>query len=297
MARQRFIKPGFFLHGELYDAEAASGLPLRVAFAGLWTQADRRGVFRCKPRELKSAVLPYDPVDMADVIAALESAGFIRTYEVDGKTYGFIPTLTDHQSFHKDEKPSADPGPESAPLRHCAGTVPAPCNSELVATDGLGSQHHFSTVPAPCQHADPTTTLLRPYPTAAGGAAATPCSVPPELTNELHRSAYEHFWQRAKNKQAFAAEVRANAIGMPGHTSGKPYGWATMGRALHDLMVDGGDCTALRLRIFADKVRDLPEFQEETEMVSDGMKSVLCRAVDGWWVSVATGERISEVVA
>lgn len=138
MARQRFIKPAFFLHGELYDAEVSSGLPLRVAFAGLWTQADRRGVFRCKPRELKAAVLPYDAVDMGQVINALEAGGFISTYVVDGKRYGHIPTLPDHQTFHKDEKPSSDPGPEAAPCRNGASTVP---------TQG--------------QHADPTL----PYPT------------------------------------------------------------------------------------------------------------------------------------
>ena len=41
MSRTRLIKPAFFKHAELYAAEAESGLRLRIAFAGLWTVADR----------------------------------------------------------------------------------------------------------------------------------------------------------------------------------------------------------------------------------------------------------------
>lgn len=134
MARQRFIKPSFFVHGELYDAEAQSGLPLRVAFAGLWCQCDRRGIFRVKARELKVAILPYDDVDMTEVLRCLHGAGLVQLYVVDGKEYGHIPTFTKHQTFHRDEKPSADPAP---------------------------SDNGASTVQAPCQHADPTL----PYPT------------------------------------------------------------------------------------------------------------------------------------
>ena len=41
MARIRTIKPEFFRHADLYEAERETGLPLRLAFAGLWTAADR----------------------------------------------------------------------------------------------------------------------------------------------------------------------------------------------------------------------------------------------------------------
>lgn len=62
--RMRTVKPEFFQHHGLYEAEAQSGLPLRVAFAGLWTQCDREGRFEWRPRMLKLAILPYDPVDL-----------------------------------------------------------------------------------------------------------------------------------------------------------------------------------------------------------------------------------------
>ena len=56
MARRRLISPEFFTHSDLYDAEARHGLPLRLAYAGLWTVCDRRGLFRWRPRELKLAI-------------------------------------------------------------------------------------------------------------------------------------------------------------------------------------------------------------------------------------------------
>jgi hypothetical protein len=53
MARIRTVKPDLFRHEGLFDAERASGLPLRIAFAGLWTAADREGRFAWSPRTLK----------------------------------------------------------------------------------------------------------------------------------------------------------------------------------------------------------------------------------------------------
>ena len=57
MPRSRIIKPEFFKHAGLYDAEARSGLPLRLAFEGLWCVADRAGRFQWKPRELTIRLL------------------------------------------------------------------------------------------------------------------------------------------------------------------------------------------------------------------------------------------------
>lgn len=110
MSRTRLISPKFFTNADLYDAEIASALPLRLTFAGLWSVTDRRGVFRWS-RNLKPEVLPYDPCDILACLEALERAGFVRSYEVDGRKYGWIPTFTAHQTFHHRERPSADPGP------------------------------------------------------------------------------------------------------------------------------------------------------------------------------------------
>jgi hypothetical protein len=53
MGRIRTIRPDFFLHDGLFDLESNSRLPLRLAFAGLWTQCDREGRFKWRPRRLK----------------------------------------------------------------------------------------------------------------------------------------------------------------------------------------------------------------------------------------------------
>lgn len=111
MPRSRILEPAFFKHAELYDAEKASGLPLRLAFAGLWTVTDREGRFLWRPRETKLDVLPYDDVDFCAVMDALEKYGFVRSYVVDGKRYGVIPTFSHHQTFHKHEAKSKLPPP------------------------------------------------------------------------------------------------------------------------------------------------------------------------------------------
>lgn len=111
MARIRNIKPAFFKDSELFDAETETGLPLRVAYAGLWTIADRKGRFQWRPREIKTDVLPYDNVDMAAVLAALVKCQKIFNYKAAGGDYGFIPKFEQHQFINKNEAQSVIPPP------------------------------------------------------------------------------------------------------------------------------------------------------------------------------------------
>lgn len=111
MGRKRLIDPHFFTHPGLYDAEAATGLPLRIAFAGLWCQADRDGRFRWEARVLKLHILPFDDVDFEAVLTALEQHGYVVRYQVDGRWYGVIPSFGRWQTFHKTERHSALPKP------------------------------------------------------------------------------------------------------------------------------------------------------------------------------------------
>ena len=114
------MKPSFFRSTELYLAEikanagrSGSYMNVRIAFAGLFTAADRSGRFKWRPEELKLDCLPYDQVDFAEVLEVLRTSGdppFIVRYEVDGKPYGLIPTFTDHQRPHHTEAPSTIPG-------------------------------------------------------------------------------------------------------------------------------------------------------------------------------------------
>jgi hypothetical protein len=113
MARIRTIKPEFFRHGALFDAERASGFPLRLAYAGLWTAADREGRFRWQPRALKLDCLPYDDCDFSAVLAALAGAGLIVKYESGGEMFGHIPSWTKHQVINQREAQSKIPPPSN----------------------------------------------------------------------------------------------------------------------------------------------------------------------------------------
>jgi hypothetical protein len=111
VARIRTIKPEFFRHADLYEAEKETGFPLRLAFAGLWTAADREGRFKWRPRELKLDCLPHDEVDFARVLDALTTRGWLVRYAVNGVEYGAIPTWGSHQIINNRETASIIPPP------------------------------------------------------------------------------------------------------------------------------------------------------------------------------------------
>lgn len=114
MGRIRTIKPEFFKHSALFDAEQESGLPLRIAFAGLWTCADREGRFKWRPRELKLNVLPYDDCDFSRVLDALATRGFVVKYQSGTEFYGYIPTWQAHQYINHRESASTLPNPNDS---------------------------------------------------------------------------------------------------------------------------------------------------------------------------------------
>lgn len=98
MARIRSIKPEFFVDEELQDLEAANpGAYCMLVFAGLWGHCSKTGVFEYKPRVLKLSILPFLNFVLADTLALLETAGFIRRFCADGKEYGYIPGFEKHQ--------------------------------------------------------------------------------------------------------------------------------------------------------------------------------------------------------
>ena len=109
--RIRTIKPEFFRHEELFDAEEEAGLPLRIAFVGLWCASDREGRFKWRPRTLKSEILPFDDVDFSRVLDALATRGFIAKYACETGEFGHIPSFTTHQVINNREKDSILPDP------------------------------------------------------------------------------------------------------------------------------------------------------------------------------------------
>jgi len=103
--RIRTIKPEFFLHEVLVELEQSSKLPVRLAFIGLWCIADREGRFKWEPRKLGVQVFPYESVNFAEVLGALERTGMILRYGASGE-YGCIPSFLSHQCINLREAKS-----------------------------------------------------------------------------------------------------------------------------------------------------------------------------------------------
>lgn len=116
--RIRTIKPEFFTHEELYEAEAKTKLPLRLAYIGLWCVADREGRFRWQPRRLGVQIMPYDSVDFDAVMDALLGAGFVERYGDEGE-FGAIPSFARHQCINAREAASKLPDPALSRKRTC----------------------------------------------------------------------------------------------------------------------------------------------------------------------------------
>jgi hypothetical protein len=110
--RIRTIKPEFFHHEGLFEAELETKLPLRVAFAGLWCIADREGRFKWEPRRIGVQVLPYDGVDFSRVLDALATRAFVLKYRVGDACFGWIPSFLKHQVINNRESQSILPDPE-----------------------------------------------------------------------------------------------------------------------------------------------------------------------------------------
>jgi hypothetical protein len=138
LARIRTIKPEFFRHADLYEAEKETGLPLRLAFAGLWTAADREGRFKWRPRELKLDCLPHDDVDFSRVLDALTTRGWLVRYAVEGKEYGLIPSWQQHQVINNREKPSEIPDPSETNDLTREARVPDATATPLKQVQGEG---------------------------------------------------------------------------------------------------------------------------------------------------------------
>lgn len=109
--RIRTIKPEFFLHDALFNAEKESKLPLRLAFAGLWCAADREGRFKWEPRRLGIQILPYDGIDFSRVLDALTTRAFVVRYACGTGVYGVIPSFPRHQVINNRERESDLPDP------------------------------------------------------------------------------------------------------------------------------------------------------------------------------------------
>jgi hypothetical protein len=233
MARSRSISPGFFRHRELFEAERESGLPLRVAYAGLWCAADREGRFRWRPWDLKLDVLPYEDVDFGAVLTALETAGFLRRYVVADQVYGVIPQFTNHQRPHPRESPSKLPSPpEGLPPDNLKTAEGNPFPSDVQAF-GCSS---------------PSGRRMKGHAPSAAPSARPPADAIPDTLTPEARDALTGMLTASPNPAALLAEVRAILTGMRPGTPADP---ALVSRALVDLQLAGAvRPTGKQLRAF-----------------------------------------------
>ncbi len=134
MARMRTLKAGFFTNEEL----AACSPLARLLFAGLWVIADRDGRLEDRPRRIRAELLPYDEVDVDELLDELDGAGFIRRYEIAGSGR-FIWIV----KFRKHQRPSAREVPSVIPVHpdHVLGNAEAePRETQAIMPFSLGDQ-------------------------------------------------------------------------------------------------------------------------------------------------------------
>ena len=151
--RIRTIKPEFFLHEGLYDLEAETGLPVRIAFIGLWCAADREGRFRWAERRLKASIMPYDTDDFSRVLHALATRGFIVKYRVGDECFGVIPSFKRHQIVNFKERASDLPE-MTQPEQLDALTTREPRVDHALHKEGKGREGNGkgTVLPAPKVH-------------------------------------------------------------------------------------------------------------------------------------------------
>ena len=185
MKKMRPIKPEFLRDHGLYAAERETGLPLRLAFAGLLACTDREGRFLWRPEELKLDCLPYDDLDFGAVLDALAARGFRVKYATGGEVFGCVPSWRDHRSINSMEKPSELPEPSASTTLAVADegrdgeSLGAPAGAAVAAVEaaGMGSTDApEATAPDPSPPAaGPTSAREDPEPPAA------PIDAPPEI--------------------------------------------------------------------------------------------------------------------
>lgn len=136
MARARNIKPGFFTNGDLLECQPLA----RLLFAGLWCEADRRGILEDRPKTLKVKILPGDNCDVDELLEELSVRGFVVRYQVGESRCIYLPGFGKHQNPHVKETENTLPAPDGfdnstgkAPVKNSTNRA----DSLLPITDSL----------------------------------------------------------------------------------------------------------------------------------------------------------------
>lgn len=204
--RIRTIKPEFFLHDRLFDSEKDSGLPMRLAFIGLWCASDREGRFKWEPRRLGASILPYDMVDFSRVLDALTTRGFIEKHASSGVEFGVIPSFLRHQVINNRESPSALPEPTEEsmviglPTRESRETDACGTREVQVKAEGKGRKEGKGKGTGKESYASEVIAIYEAYPRRDG-----PGSCSKQIVAALETEPFDSLLEAT---QAFCAAVR-----------------------------------------------------------------------------------------
>lgn len=133
MARRRMLSP------EIWESETFGSLSLlgKIIWIGMISNADDEGIGRAQSNYLKSRILPYDELRVADIDKALIEIGqkmSVTLYEVDKNKYYSLNNWLEWQSINKPTK-SKFPAPPNGGVR---GDIPS--------TDILPNDYGSTTV-------------------------------------------------------------------------------------------------------------------------------------------------------
>lgn len=143
MARIRTVKPELFKNEELAELPATA----RLLFIGLFCLADKEGRLEDRPKRIKAELFPYDSVDAHDLLSRLQSAGFIRRYEVGELKVIQVVNFTKHQVIRGSEALSESHYPPIG--NHEETTRTSQGLQEGKGKEGKGKEREADEPPAP----------------------------------------------------------------------------------------------------------------------------------------------------
>lgn len=93
MPRIRSVHPGLFTD----EAFASLSDAAQIFLVGLWTECDDRGAFEWKPVTLRMRLRPVKDGSVEPLLAELEAANIILSYEHEGRKLGLVRNFCKYQ--------------------------------------------------------------------------------------------------------------------------------------------------------------------------------------------------------
>src|SRR5207237_2949036 len=100
MARIRSVHPGLFTD----EAFATLSDAAQIFAIGLWTECDDQGAFEWKPFNLRMRLRPGKDGSVEPLLAELEAANMIRSYEHEGRKFGLVRNF---RKYQRPKRPNA----------------------------------------------------------------------------------------------------------------------------------------------------------------------------------------------